>query len=274
MSLFRCPLCGETLHIDGRTYRCGRNHCYDMAKEGYIHLLPVQHKHSQNPGDDKAMVRARREFLSRDYYAPLRKKLEALALRCTPENGAVLDSGCGEGYYTAAIDRALTEGGIPHRLAAVDISKEAVRLTAKALRGGGETAVASVYHLPIGEGSIDFLLNCFSPLAIDEFRRVVKRGGHFAYVVPAAEHLWQMKQVLYDAPYPNEVKRTPYEGFRYVDVLEVRDTIKLDNQEDIFALFQMTPYCWKTPEEGVARLKALDSLTTEIAFHIHLFEKE
>ena len=126
----------------------------------------------------------------------------------------------------------------------------------------------------IMDGSIDFLLNCFSPLAIDEFRRVLKEGGHFAYVVPAAEHLWQMKEVLYDQPYPNEVKRTPYEGFRYVDVLEVRDTITLDSQEDIFALFQMTPYSWKTPEEGVNRLKALTSLTTEIAFHIHLFEKE
>ena len=273
MSLFRCPICGAVLTREERSYRCGKNHCYDIAKEGYTHLLPVQQKHSQNPGDDKAMVRSRRAFLSKDYYAPLRRQLEELALRYTPANGAVLDSGCGEGYYTAAISRALTEGSIPHRLAAVDISKEAVRLTAKSLQQG-ECAVASVYHLPIMDGSIDFLLNCFSPLAIDEFRRVLKQGGHFAYVVPAAEHLWQMKEVLYDEPYPNEVKRTPYEGFRYVDVLEVRDTITLDNPEDIFALFQMTPYSWKTPAEGVARLKALQTLTTDIAFHIHLFEKE
>lgn len=273
MSLFRCPLCHELLTREERTYRCEKGHCYDIAKEGYTHLLPVQHKHSHNPGDDKAMVRARRAFLSKDYYAPLRRTLEDLALRYVPQNGAVLDSGCGEGYYTAAISSALHGANIPHRLAAVDISKEAVRLTAKGLRNG-ESAVASVYHLPIADGSIDFLLNCFSPLAIDEFRRVLKSGGHFAYVVPAAEHLWQMKEVLYDQPYPNEVKRTPYEGFRYVDVLEVHDTITLDTQEDIFALFQMTPYSWKTPEEGVARLKALDTLTTEIAFHIHLFEKE
>ena len=273
MSLFRCPICHSPLSVDNRTYRCPQGHCYDMAKEGYTHLLPVQHKHSQNPGDDKAMVRARRAFLTKDYYAPLRRTLEGLAQQYTPMDGAVLDSGCGEGYYTAAIESALTKMGIAHRLAAVDISKEAVRLTAKALHGG-ESAVASVYHLPVGDGSIDFLLNCFSPLAIDEFRRVLKPGGHFAYVVPAAEHLWQMKEVLYDRPYPNEVKRTPYEGFRYVDVLEVRDSITLDNSEDIFALFQMTPYSWKTPEEGVNRLKELTTLTTEIAFHIHLFEKE
>ena len=273
MSLFLCPICRSPLTVEGRTYRCEKGHCYDMAKEGYTHLLPVQHKNSQNPGDDKAMVRARRAFLSRDYYAPLRRTLEQLALQYTPVGGAVLDSGCGEGYYTAAIESALTEKSIGHHLAAVDISKEAVRLTAKALKTG-ESAVASVYHLPVADESIDFLLNCFSPLAIDEFRRVLKSGGHFAYVVPAAEHLWQMKQVLYDEPYPNEVKRTPYEGFRYVDVLEVRDTITLDDPEDIFALFQMTPYSWKTPEEGVKRLKALDTLTTEIAFHIHLFEKE
>ena len=188
MSLFRCPICNAPLTVEDRTYRCQTGHCYDMAKEGYTHLLPVQHKHSQNPGDDKAMVRSRRAFLTKDYYAPLRRTLEELARHHTPAKGAVLDSGCGEGYYTAAISRALQDSGIPHRLAAVDISKEAVRLTAKALHGCGESAVASVYHLPVADESIDFLLNCFSPLAIDEFRRVVKPGGHFAYVVPAAEH--------------------------------------------------------------------------------------
>ena len=106
MSLFRCPICGAILTREERSYRCGKNHCYDIAKEGYTHLLPVQQKHSQNPGDDKAMVRSRRAFLSKDYYAPLRRQLEQLALRYTPANGAVLDSGCGEGYYTAAISRA------------------------------------------------------------------------------------------------------------------------------------------------------------------------
>ena len=126
----------------------------------------------------------------------------------------------------------------------------------------------------MGDESIDLLINCFSPLALEEFRRVLRSGGHFVYVVPSERHLWQLKEVLYDAPRPNEVKLTPYEGFRYVQVAQVRDTIRVVGQEDIHALFQMTPYYWKTPKSGAQRLSQLQELTTEIAFDIHVFTKE
>ena len=43
----------------------------------------------------------------------------------------------------------------------------------------------------------------------------------FLYVVPAARHLWELKEVLYDAPYPNEEKETPYEGFTYREIVPV-----------------------------------------------------
>ena len=50
--------------------------------------------------------------------------------------------------------------------------------------------------------------------------------------------------------------------------------IHLENQTDIHALFQMTPYYWKTPKSGAERLAQLQELTTEIAFDIHVYEKE
>ena len=56
-----------------------------------------------------------------------------------------------------------------------------------------------------------------------------------------------MKQVLYSQPYENPVKETPYTGFSYQRIVPVRYEITLDCPEDIRALFQMTPYCWKTP---------------------------
>ena len=83
-----------------------------------------------------------------------------------------------------------------------------------------------------------------------------------------------MKQVLYDTPYPNEEKETPYPGFAYREIVPVSDTITLPSQEDIHALFQMTPYYWKTPREGAERLAALDRLTTRIAFHVHVFRRD
>jgi len=102
---------------------------------------------------------------------------------------------------------------------------------------------------------------------------VLKPGGQFLYVVPAADHLWEMKEVLYDRPYPNEEKETPYEGFAYEAIIPVDATITLESQADIHALFQMTPYYWKTPKAGSDRLAALDTLTTRIAFRIHIFKK-
>ena len=36
-----CPLCGAPLAGDV-TLKCPSGHCFDRAKEGYWHLLPVQ----------------------------------------------------------------------------------------------------------------------------------------------------------------------------------------------------------------------------------------
>ena len=272
MSLFRCSVCGGDLERTERTYRCQKNHSFDLSKEGYTYLLPPNQKHSAAPGDDKGMAAPRREFLSKDYYHPLKDALCALALSHTGDTPALLDTGCGEGYYTSGVFRALKDAGKAPRMAGIDISKFILRYAAKREKEV-EFAVASSYHLPVQDESIDLLINCFSPLALEEFKRVLKPGGTFLYVVPAAEHLWEMKEVLYDRPYPNEEKETPYEGFAYEAIVPVEETITLQSQSDIHALFQMTPYYWKTPKEGCERLAALDTLTTRIAFRIHVFRK-
>lgn len=157
-------------------------------------------------------------------------------------------------------------------MAGIDISKFILRHAARRCREI-EFAVASSYRLPLGDASVELLLNCFSPLALEEFRRVLKPGGYFLYVVPAADHLWQLKEVLYDRPYPNEEKETPYEGFTYQAIVPVEDTIHLPCPADIQALYHMTPYCWKTPKVGAARLEQLETLDCRIAFRIHIFRK-
>lgn len=273
MSLFICPICGAPLVRQKHDYRCENGHCHDIAREGYTYLLPANRKHSKMPGDDAQMAAGRRAFLSRGYYAPLQRALCDLALELTPAAPDLLDAGCGEGYYTAAIAEALQAQGRDFRMAGIDISKPILRLAAKRTKAA-ELAVASVYHLPVGDGTVDFLLDCFSPLAIEEFHRVLRPGGVFVYVVPSQRHLWGLKEALYDAPYPNEVKRTPYEGFSYLRIVPVRDTVTLTSQADIQALFDMTPYRWKTPREGCERLASLETLTTEIAFDIHVFTRD
>ena len=272
MSLFRCPVCGAPLTREARAYRCPAGHSYDLAREGYAYLLPPNQKHSAAPGDDKGMAAARRAFLSKEYYRPLLNTLCTLSLAHTGPAPAVLDAGCGEGYYTAGVFRALRDAGKSPRMAGVDISKPILRAAAKRTPEV-EFAVASSYHLPVADAAVDLLLDCFSPLAIGEFRRVLRPGGAFLYVVPGTDHLWELKQVLYENPYPNEEKAVPYEGFACESIVPVDGAITLETREDLQNLFQMTPYYWKTPRSGGERLAALDRLATRVSFRVHVFRR-
>lgn len=271
-SLFVCPVCAEALQREERRYICPAGHSFDRAKEGYCNLLPVNRKHSKEPGDDKGMAAARERFLSKGYYEPLRRELCRLAVDRTGDAPTVLDAGCGEGYYTSGIYRALRESGKTPRMAGTDISKFILRRAAKREKDV-EFAVASSYHLPMAARSADLILNCFSPMAAEEFHRVLKEGGGLLYVVPSEKHLWELKEILYDHPYINEVKQVPYEGFDEVEVRHVEEVIHLPCGEDILALFQMTPYFWNTPREGVRRLEQQETLTCRISFDIHVFRK-
>lgn len=272
MSLLRCPLCAAPLERQERAYACPGGHSFDISREGYVHLLPPNRMHSKRPGDDKAMAAARSRFLDRDYYAHLREALCALALEHAGESPAVLDSGCGEGYYTAGLYAALTAAGRAPRMAGVDISKSCLRWAARREKAV-EFAVASAYRLPVADGGFDLLVNCFSPLALDEFRRALRPGGVLLYVVPAPDHLWELKEVLYERPYENPDEAVPYEGFTYLDVVPAGRTITVP-QPDLTDLFRMTPYYWKTPKSGAERLAALAALTLRASFRIHVFRKK
>lgn len=269
MSLFCCPICSAPLSRGERSYICPNGHCYDIAKEGYVNLLPANRKHARDPGDDKEMVAARTRFLDGDHYAPLRDALCRLIAARSPET--LLDSGCGEGYYTAGVCAALREQAPGFRAAGVDLSRSALKKAARRDKSA-EFAVASVYHLPVADRSADLLLNCFSPLALDEFRRVLRPGGGFLYVVPGAKHLWELKQVLYDRPYENPEEESPYEGFAYEDIVPVEFPMALAGQA-LGDLFRMTPYFWKTPREGAQRLNALERLDVTASFRVHVFQR-
>lgn len=269
-SLFVCPICGGALEEEESRYVCPRGHCFDLAREGYVNLLPANRQHSKAPGDDGDMSAARTRFLEGGWYAPLREALCSLVEQYAPPAPVLLDAGCGEGWYTAALGETVSAKG--GRTAGVDLSKPAVKKAARRCPGS-EIAVASVYHLPLAGGSVDVLTDCFSPLASEEFYRVLKPGGIFLYVVPGPRHLWELKQVLYENPYENEEKREEYPGFRYVDIVPVETAFTLPDARTLQDLFCMTPYYWKTPRDGRERLARLDTLSVTAQFRIHVLER-
>ncbi|MBE6882740.1 MAG: methyltransferase domain-containing protein [Ruminococcaceae bacterium] len=273
MSMFRCPLCGKNLEKQNRTLKCEHGHSFDISAEGYTHLLPPNKMNSKVPGDSKEMAASRSAFLDGGYYAPLKTALEETVLELAKgEEPSVLDCGCGEGYYTAGIAKELKNRFIKAKIAGFDISRPSVKRAAKRTKEA-EFAVASVFDIPAADESFDILLNVFSPLSIEEFARVLKSRGYYIYVVPAARHLWQLKAAIYDTPYENKEEDIPYSGFEHEATKQIRYKTLIKNKEDIFALFQMTPYYWKTSAKGAEKLKKLESLETEVAFDVHIYRK-
>lgn len=269
MSIFICPVCGKKLEISGNSYGCEAGHSFDISRSGYVNLLLSKHIGKTVHGDNKLMVQSRREFLDKGYYSPLCEALcEAVSEHFS--GSVIIDAGCGEGYYTAAIIDKLKQLNIAADVCGIDISKTAVEFSAKRCRSA-ELAVASVFHIPVGESSCDMLVTLFSPYCGEEFRRVLKKGGIMIMAIPSEDHLWELKQAIYDTPYKNQVKPYELEGFELVNKKRITYEMQLDNSEDINALFSMTPYYYRTGREQQERLARLSQITTKADFELLVY---
>ncbi len=257
-----CPVCGETLTFEGRTARCIHNHCFDMAKEGYVNLLR-SNRPGDSIGDDKLSARSRREFLDKGYYEPLQN---ALCDIFADKQGCVLDICCGEGYYTSALARN------PRlQVYGFDISREMVRLAAK--RGGTTCFVANLSAIPMAPESLDYATHLFAPFNEEAFFWVLKPGARLYTVIPGRHHLWGLKQAIYDTPYENDEKPPETKLLRHISTRKVTANITLASQEDIQAVFRMTPYYFHTSPADRAKLERLTTLDTPVEFVIIEYEK-
>ncbi len=271
-----CPVCQTPITTTEDGGVCRKGHRFDRARSGYMHLLPANRKHAKNPGDDKLMVDARRKFLDKGYYRPLADTVSRLAsewLANLPhQTPCVLDAGCGEGYYTTLLYDALCQRGMEPDILGVDISKLALDKAAKRQKAIFYV-VASVFHLPAPDACCDLLCSLFSPYCSEEYQRVIRPGGAMLLVIPGENHLWELKQAIYERPYKNQVKPFALEGFTLLDHMQVHDTIYLAEHNDIENLFKMTPYYYKTSEQDQARLLGRGELTTQIEFEVLLYRK-
>ena len=268
--IFVCPKCKNKLNINGGCAVCERGHSFDRAKEGYYNLLLGVSGGTH--GDNKEMVQARRDFLARGYYRPLADRIAALASAHLPDGAVLLDAGCGEGYYTDLVERRLSADGRSHRMLAFDISKDAVRPAAKRNKEIS-FAVASSYDIPLADGSVDGVMNVFSPMALDETRRVLKDGGLFIFVYPDEDHLFALKKLIYTNPYKNEPQDTALDGFDLLGVEKVFYDMEIGSGEDLRALFMMTPYAYRTGREERERLNGAAGLVCEARFCIAVYRK-
>ena len=245
--------------------RCGAGHSFDVARQGYVNLLPVQHKHSLQPGDTRTQVLARRAFLESGAYTPIVEAVCAAAQAYA--SGPVLDVGCGEGYYAAQVAQRLNT-----TLVGLDISKEAVRCAAAKYKNA-RWICGTAAHLPIADESVGLLMSMFALTMPAEFARVLKKEGIFIQVLAAEDHLLGLKGIIYPEVFKQEKNTVPdVPGFSLLESIPVRFSFTAEG-EQVGNLLSMTPHFWRISAEGARRLAQTEILRDSASCVVNVFRK-
>jgi 23S rRNA (guanine745-N1)-methyltransferase len=187
-----CPVrhCGEPLERRGRSLICPRGHSFDVARSGYVNLLQPRDRRSRRPGDPPEAVEARRRLLDAGYGEPLLRAIreETAALGA---GAAVLDVGCGEGYYLGSLaqEREIEAHG-------ADLSTAAIDLAARRYPEGTWIVANADRFLPWADGSFDLILSIDARLSPSEMRRVLKPEGRLLVAVPGADDLVELREAV------------------------------------------------------------------------------
>jgi 23S rRNA (guanine745-N1)-methyltransferase len=266
--MLTCPICLQALSAVNNGVACPANHRFDRARQGYLNLLPVQHKNSRDPGDNAAMVEARRRFLDGGHYAPLAKRLAELAAGYAPARW--LDIGCGEGYYTTQIADALPQA----EGYALDISREAIKRGCKRAPQL-EWLVASMARVPLSDTSCQLLASVFSPLDWQEARRLLAPGGGLLRMGPTRDHLLELRGKLYDQvrDYDDQkhLELIP-PGMQLAHSETLTFNLQLTSNEARADLLAMTPHGWRASAERRAAVIA-EPLEVTVAIRYDWIEK-
>lgn len=262
-----CPVCSGKFVLHDKTLRCENNHCFDFAKEGYVNLLTAQHKNGSLIGDNKSMANSRRDFLNKGYFSCLADEVAKQVSAIEKQSPVVLDICCGEGYYSYVVAEKND-----CRLYGFDLSKEMVRLAAKR-KLNAMFFVANISSIPLADSSVDFAFHLFAPFHEKEFSRILKKDGKLITVFPGENHLFSLKQAVYDTPYKNDEKAPETTVLEKVETIKVSREIHLDCNEDIMSLFSMTPYYYRTSKSDLEKLKKLESLDTTVEFVVAKYTK-
>lgn len=271
-----CPIDGKSLeHIDKQLV-CENGHTYDIARQGYVNLLPVQYKRSKEPGDSKVMVSARTQFLDTGVYQPIAAVVNELVLEqiINDKDVCIMDAGCGEGYYFNLLLNFLSDDPreINLSLVGLDISKDAIIQSTKRNKRIS-WVVGTNRQPPVLEKSVDIILCMFGFLSIDAFSKLLKPGGKIILVEPASRHLQELRKIIY-----SEVRTKSLSvenlfkdsGFSLLKTEALHYNVKLSSNDQINQLLVMTPHFYRASKEGreaACKLQEID-ITIDVNFSV------
>jgi 23S rRNA (guanine745-N1)-methyltransferase len=171
--------CHLPLAREERRVICSRGHAFDVARSGYINLLQPQERRSRNPGDSAEAVTARRRFLDAGHAEPLLRAIRAMI----PKSKAILDAGCGEGYYLGSLGRG----------SGIDISTAAIDLAARRYPKCEWIVANADRFIPYADASFDLVMSITGRMHASEFRRVVREDGFLFVALSAPDDLIELR---------------------------------------------------------------------------------
>lgn len=276
-SILLCPLCQTNLKFYEKYYACVNNHCFDIAKTGYLNLLLVNQKKTRQPGDSKEMAKARLVFLHKGYYQPIADALVDCCKNLLSKNHPqqLLDIGCGVGYYLDRLRQALNPLPANWQFWGIDISKEAIHL-ASIQQKENNYLVGSAKRLPFETASQNIITSIFAPCYHDELLRVLSEGGHFISITPNASHLIELRKIIFSSL--KEIDSTKIinkfqDKLTLLKSINIEFTILLTNPSDINELLLMTPFYWHCAHRTLEELKTLTELSLTISVTLNVFKK-
>lgn len=266
-----CPICKKQLIKSSSQLNCAAGHSFDVAKQGYVNLLPAQQKKSKEPGDSKEMIIARQRFLDDGVYQPVSEKLNGIliGLLADKHHATVLDAGCGEGYYLNRFTEHYKHESPASSISCLglDISKPAIIAAAK--RNKNITwIVGSNKSPPVIEHSVDVVLSMFGFIDLEVMAKILKPGGYLILVDPGHTHLLELRKIIYS--YIKEKKsKNEFCGFNLIDEESMTFNVRLQKNQ-ISDLMMMTPHLYRASKEGKEKAMNLSDieLTVDIEFRI------
>ncbi len=269
MHYLACPKCHLPLHLEGNSYKCDNRHTYDLAKSKYINLLLNPDKATNNPGDSKESLIARKAYLNQGYYNVISDTLIDCVKKYTNDLSHILDLGCGEGYYTKRMREFLGE----HTYYGLDISKEAINMATKYTKDI-YWIVGNSKNIPICDHSLDIIAALFTVVNKDELARCLKPGGKIIHVTANnPNHLIEIKHLIYEEVHTkaDTFIRLP---FKTVENFDLKKTIHIDNHDDCVNLLKMTPHYYHIKKERrhvIEEMQEMD-ITIDVKFTVYEVE--
>jgi 23S rRNA (guanine745-N1)-methyltransferase len=265
----QCPLCGGSLRRDGRRLVCSAGHAFDIARQGYAHLIGGRRRHQ---GDDARMVAARERFLGAGHYRPLSAALAELAAEHAPaDDGMVVDLAGGTGHHLSAVLDAC-----PHRYGlCVEASGPALRRAARAHPRAAAIGADVWAPLPVRTGTASVVLSVFAPRGVAEIERILAPGGIVVVAGPLPAHLEELGRLVGGIgidPRKTERLAASLRRFERIALQQVTRRIALGHEE-VHAVMAMGPSARHLSDDqldrAIARLPGLVDVTVSVEISVH-----